>query len=613
MSAGKRVLVVVDRGSRGLCLARSNSVSALTAHDYVGGERPDLSLSSETAPSERGGGVVYKRRPPSRTKDMCRRRCCTNLCRCCCCGRGSLCCCCPRIRTPLALVRLWRTVKSFDRLLVLVFVAHALVAYSHFVSMAVFVQYLSLNLGLDDIQASLLYSAYGMLATIFGIFSGLVSDQLGVFTCLIAGSFLSGGARLLYVLAPTFLSPSLAVMFCAGLVATVLPLAESLLGQACMIGVKRYAKTSNAPSIAPVSRNENSLSGGDGSEKLPLPIPPKSNAIEYSVSYMLQNVSAVVAYASIGISNAYIESEAAVNVASLTSALPPMLILLGVSLYGYCRDTYDIDEMAAKREDNMLIDDNNLRETLRKHRKSIGRCRACFERWRPHWLSHVFLQGEVGGRFARYLVLSLLLIGAKSVFRHLEATMPKYTQRMFYARYPYSAVMLINPLIIIVFSTPLQSVLINFDALRTIVVGTAVCALATLLASVPHEAALAGFVVIFSFGEIIWSPRLNDYIFQMAPKGHEGTFSSLAGIPVFMTKLPVGIMSGFLLDTYCPSAGSCHSLPLWGIIAATGAISPLGLLVAYRWITQSDNRNFSPLEHPKSRRAKERSSGTGKR
>lgn len=190
--------------------------------------------------------------------------------------------------------------------------------------------------------------------------------------------------------------------------------------------------------------------------------------------------------------------------------------------------------------------------------------------------------------------ISVLAIGAKTVFRHMEATMPKYTQRMFDPRYPYSTLLLINPTIVVSLTLFLNASLLRFDTLATIIVGTAICASATLIAMIPHPAALITFLVLFSIGEIIWSPRLTAYVLKTAPRGHEGTFSSIAGIPLFAAKLPVGLMSGLLLDRFCPSAAACQSEALWGIIAAVAAISPLGLTLLYPWLRE---RRSSSTRH----------------
>ena len=50
-----------------------------------------------------------------------------------------------------------------------------------------------------------------------------------------------------------------------------------------------------------------------------------------------------------------------------------------------------------------------------------------------------------------------------------------------------------------------------------------------------------------------------DYTMDVAPEGREGLFGAIAAAPLFLAKLPTGLLSGFLLDRYCPQqdGGGC--------------------------------------------------------
>ena len=50
-----------------------------------------------------------------------------------------------------------------------------------------------------------------------------------------------------------------------------------------------------------------------------------------------------------------------------------------------------------------------------------------------------------------------------------------------------------------------------------------------------------------------------DYTMAMAPPGREGVFGALALMPLFVAKLPTGILGGYLLQRFCPAApgGDC--------------------------------------------------------
>ena len=60
------------------------------------------------------------------------------------------------------------------------------------------------------------------------------------------------------------------------------------------------------------------------------------------------------------------------------------------------------------------------------------------------------------------------------------------------------------------------------------------------------------FVIFFSIGEAIWSPRLYQYTAAIAPKGKEGSYMALSLLPYFVAKLVVGMLSGRMLERWCP-------------------------------------------------------------
>lgn len=92
------------------------------------------------------------------------------------------------------------------------------------------------------------------------------------------------------------------------------------------------------------------------------------------------------------------------------------------------------------------------------------------------------------------------------------------------------------------------------------------------------------FVVQLSIGEAIWSPRTYEYLMSVAPKGREGTYTAVASIPLFASKVPTGLLSGYLLETYCPKDGPCHGQTLWLIIMLFTLASPLLTTLLYKVI-----------------------------
>ena len=91
-------------------------------------------------------------------------------------------------------------------------------------------------------------------------------------------------------------------------------------------------------------------------------------------------------------------------------------------------------------------------------------------------------------------------------------------------------------------------------------------------------------VIIYSVGESFYSPRLYEYPAAIAPKGQEGSYMALSMLPYFIAKFFVGSMSGFLLAKYCPAEGTRSSYMIWLIVGIMALITPLGLLIARKYI-----------------------------
>ena len=100
-------------------------------------------------------------------------------------------------------------------------------------------------------------------------------------------------------------------------------------------------------------------------------------------------------------------------------------------------------------------------------------------------------------------------------------------------------------------------------------------------------------VSLLSIGGATWSPRLYDFTMLISQEGREGTYMALASSPVFLAKFPAGLLSGFLLQTYCPEIGPHHSKTMWLIIGLTSTISPIILTICWKFISSYDRTNGS--------------------
>lgn len=103
---------------------------------------------------------------------------------------------------------------------------------------------------------------------------------------------------------------------------------------------------------------------------------------------------------------------------------------------------------------------------------------------------------------------------------------------------------------------------------------------------VPDYWPLIFFILVFTVGEAIWSPRLMQFTAEIAPKGKEGTYIALSVLPWFAAKFVVGPMSGLLLKYYTPLDEAGKSMApygdhfmVWAWIGGMALLTPIGLLV----------------------------------
>ena len=209
--------------------------------------------------------------------------------------------------------------------------------------------------------------------------------------------------------------------------------------------------------------------------------------------------------------------------------------------------------------------------------------------------------------FWKFMLFLLLLIGVKLVFTHQFLVMPKYFERVMGHDAPLGFLNAINPSIIVIGLILFIPLLPRFKVFNLIIVGTIVSSLSVAVLMIPGKwvgdtfgwTIAKGYLyivviqtVLFAIGEIIWSPRLSEYTVTIAPKGREGTYMSLAALPMFIAKPLNSYISGYLLEAYCPEdvmdgivSGSRTFINgpemMWAIFALIAISSPI-LVVALR-------------------------------
>lgn len=425
-----------------------------------------------------------------------------------------------KLTVAAALVDARRNLSSLDsspRDLWILFVLKLGDSYSYFAVSQVMVLYLHTEFGISDVEAGAAYGLWGVAITFWGLLCSVLNDALGVRRALQIGFALSVASYVLLAFATsrTFLYLILFVL---------LPLGNSLGIPMLGIGVKQNTNTAN-------------------------------RGFAFGLFYAIMNLAAFV-------SGPVIDA--------LTLGLGPAgLVLTSTSRFSANRCV--VLSAALSSLSCLVVACTQLRgvpPTLSKDKG--GQPQSLAERRAALWSL------VSSPTFARFCALTLLLVNLNAVFRHLDATFPTFVVRTFGPDAPKGMLYSINPLIIMllvpVVGATCTSVK-NFDMIKW---GGWLTALAPFcLAASVSIPGCVGMVVLLSLGEAVWSPRTYDYTYSVAPDGQEAAFSALASAPLFAAKVPVGLLSGWLLETFCPESGQKRGSTLWAIVGLVTLTSPL--------------------------------------
>ena len=222
--------------------------------------------------------------------------------------------------------------------------------------------------------------------------------------------------------------------------------------------------------------------------------------------------------------------------------------------------------------------------------------------------------------FWRFMFFLLLLIGVRLTFTHQFMVMPKYYTRVLGSDAPIGMLNTINPSIITIGLILFIPIIMRFSVFRLIIVGTIISSLSVFCLAIPGKFftimnwsieegylfIILAQIVVFAFGELIWSPRLSEYTVTIAPRGREGTYMSMAALPMFFAKPLNGWLSGFLLTDYCPEGvmndivsgvRSWYNGPemMWIIFGLLAVSSPI-LVLLFRNVIRPDESREEKCE-----------------
>jgi len=413
---------------------------------------------------------------------------------------------------------------SAPRELWLAYTLKLLESYGYFSMSIILVLYLTNEFGMTDVEAGAVYGLHGMVTSGVGLLLGFVIDNLGVRGSLLAGFGIITVSR--FILSVTTRPWVLKAVLYA-----LLPVGSSLGIPVLSMGIKRYTT-------------------------------PARRGFAFGLFYTVMNVAALVS----GLLVDCLEFQFRSGCTILGTRYSARRLIL---LTGTATSAVGLVISFFFRE--IKVDEGYEKEA------EVGAYKV--ERKSP-W--NILREVMCMPSLWRLLGITVICVNLKMIFRYLDAMLPTYLVREFGPSVPKGSIYSINPGIVIALVPMVSAFTSGVPPFTMLHTGSYISGVSALpLALSTSISAAVAFVVILSIGESIWSPRFYDLTVSMAPEGKEGTFIALGSAPLFAAKFPVGLLSGYLLETFCPKEGPRNAQAMWLIVLVMTMVSPV-LLTAFR-------------------------------
>jgi MFS family permease len=413
---------------------------------------------------------------------------------------------------------------------------------TYFSILTIAVVLLSDDFGFSDEKAGYAVTLYGSTTTICLFFSGMVTDWLGIrrsFLVAMVGQFLTRG-----VIVALALYPALA----SGYRSAVVMAAFFLM----------------APFVAMVQTNFQAANKRFTTKR--------SRGAGFNLWYLFMNIGA--AGAGFLIDGIRLGAKLP-NIHILTVALGAHVVCFVLAL------------ILIRREDQLRDPD----EAPEPPAPAASR--------NPWRIAGAVLRESV---FWRFLVLASLLIFVRAVFLYLHLLWPKYWIRVIGPDAAIGTLQALNPILVIVGLVVLIPVLHRYSVYKMLTYGGMISAMSLFILAIPSYGQTTYItsivaLVVLTVGEVIWSPRLQEYTAAIAPKGQEGTYLGLSMVPYFMAKTVVSLLSGHMLSRWVPPemgerlrAGTVAFVDspsmLWLLLGAAAFAGPFLALLLKGWFTR---------------------------
>ncbi len=219
---------------------------------------------------------------------------------------------------------------------------------------------------------------------------------------------------------------------------------------------------------------------------------------------------------------------------------------------------------------------------------------------------------------ARLITLTLIVAGFWIIQHQLYASMPKYVIRMVGEDAKPEWLANVNPAVVVIFVVMITQIMKRYRAVTSMLVGMILMPFSALAMSAgpwlmhmtgdsvsmlgmfalhPLTLMMIVGIAIQGIAECFISPRFLEYFSLMAPKGEEGVYLGFSHLHSFISALVGFIMSGYLLDHYCPdpkllvglsevekAARYEHAHYIWYYFVAIGMTAAIALFI-FRIIT----------------------------
>jgi MFS family permease len=216
--------------------------------------------------------------------------------------------------------------------------------------------------------------------------------------------------------------------------------------------------------------------------------------------------------------------------------------------------------------------------------------------------------------FYRFLMFMSLVVGVRMIYYNILFMFPKYGIRVLGPSAQIGQLSgVLNEVLIIVLVPICAALTQKVTAYRMVTAGSLVSALSVFFIALPPEwfkplaagwlgnliahqwlgasgavnplyISIAFFIILYSVGEALWSPRLYEYAAACAPKGQEASYMALSMLPMFAAKFLVGGSSGWLLAKFCPAEGPRTPEVMWLIVGCMALVTPLGTFLFRKYL-----------------------------